>query len=69
MAKRVEFRDKAKRDYRQTFRWYLKRSPQAALGFSDEVEDAADRIAATRNAFPKRVRAIATARCGAIRCV
>ena len=44
-SKKVEFLDEANREYQAAFDWYMERSEQAAVRFSQEVSIAISKIA------------------------
>jgi plasmid stabilization system protein ParE len=48
----ILFHRLARQEYQKAFRWYARRSYQAALGFESEVIRALQRIAATPDRWP-----------------
>ncbi len=47
----VDFLPGARRDFDESFEWYARRSPQAAIGFADAVDAALFKIAASPGRF------------------
>jgi plasmid stabilization system protein ParE len=52
MASAIRFHRLALREAQKAYRWYARRSAQAASDFQDEVDRAVQRIAATPNRWP-----------------
>jgi plasmid stabilization system protein ParE len=52
MPAAIRFQRLAGQEYQSAFRWYARRSNQAALDFESEVNQALQRIAATPNRWP-----------------
>jgi len=52
MIKSIEFHQGARDDFDESFNWYAKNSPKAAVAFSTAVENTTADIQANPNRFP-----------------